>query len=1037
MPPILPFNALETTLPNGLRVIALNTGFPNLVSLQIPVQTGSRNEVEEGKSGFAHFFEHMMFRGTERFSAEAYQDVITRSGARQNAYTTDDYTNYHITFAKEDLERVLDLEADRFMNLRYSEADFKTESRAVLGEYNKSAADPLTKLIEVQRDHAFSTHTYKHTTMGFIADIENMPNQFEYSRTFFDRWYRPQYTTVIVAGDIDPHEATALVEKYWSAWPAGGASAVVVPQEPAHTATTLVHHHWETSTLPWLSVGFHGPAFSTTKKDYAALDFLLDLTFAETSDIYRKLVEREQVVDELLPYLPSSHDPGLATVFARVKRIEDVAYVRDEIAATIARATTIAIPTKRLEDAKSHGRYAFVRTLDNSESIASTLARFVRFERRYDTLNELFDVAETCTPEDLLTIGQRYLTETNMVVATLTHEDLPGSLGTAPSLAVPTTRPAPIKTVSLPGPSSLVRFKLLFGTGSADDPAGKHGLAALAASMVTEAGSAEMPYDEITRALFPLAASFSAQVDRDMTTFTGVAHIDALDRFLEVALPQLVTPGFREDDFSRVKSQHLNALTQDLRSNNEEEFGKERLQELVFAGTPYGHTALGSASGLESITIEDVRDFIGKHYTRANLTLGITGDVKPDQDAALKRALGRLPEGAPRLAYPVTADFGRGLNIEIVEKETRSVAISLGHPIDVRRGHPDFVALWLARAWLGEHRASNGQLYNRIREVRGMNYGDYAYIEAFPRGMYQFFPDPNRARRAQLFEVWIRPLQPEQAVFGFKLALYELRKFVEHGLSSKDFEATREYLAKNVFVLTKTQDQQLGYALDSDWYGIPEFTGYIREELSRLTVEDVNAAIRTHISADNLQAVIISAKAEKLRDQLLSETVATIRYDGEKPSELLEEDKVVGAYPLGLTPERIRITQGRGRISVTGKDGWRYAPYLPCCATVAAKFPSLKMGEPQNEIRNLLRNLRPATVGADHRVRGVPELPRAGTPRRRTRFRPGLGRGAPLPRGVLALFSAGDIPDCMRDANEEHSHRPRHRRLRAPVQQPD
>src|SRR5687768_4678621 len=154
---IFPFKATEKTLANGLKVIVVPTGFPNIVSLQIPVQTGSRNEVEPGKSGFAHFFEHMMFRGTEQYSPEKYNTIITAAGARQNAYTTDDYTNYHITFAKDDLERVLELEADRFMNLKYSEPDFKTEARAVLGEYNKSAADPLTKLIEVQRDHAYTT----------------------------------------------------------------------------------------------------------------------------------------------------------------------------------------------------------------------------------------------------------------------------------------------------------------------------------------------------------------------------------------------------------------------------------------------------------------------------------------------------------------------------------------------------------------------------------------------------------------------------------------------------------------------------------------------------------------------------------------------------------------------------------------------------------------------------------------------------------------------------------------------------------------
>ncbi|MEO6045104.1 MAG: pitrilysin family protein, partial [Tepidiformaceae bacterium] len=248
--PILPFPALERTLANGLRIIVVNTGFPNLVSLQIPVQTGSRNEVEPGKSGFAHFFEHMMFRGTERYSADAYQEIITRTGARQNAYTTDDYTNYHITCAKEDLEQVLELEADRFMNLAYSEDDFKTEARAVLGEYNKNSADPLSKLIEVQRDHAYSTHTYKHTTMGFIRDIEEMPNQFGYSRTFFERWYRPEYTTVILAGDLDIDAAAALVAKHWGAWAAGGGETEAIPPEPAATDTVLAHVPWTSSTLP-------------------------------------------------------------------------------------------------------------------------------------------------------------------------------------------------------------------------------------------------------------------------------------------------------------------------------------------------------------------------------------------------------------------------------------------------------------------------------------------------------------------------------------------------------------------------------------------------------------------------------------------------------------------------------------------------------------------------------------------------------------------------------------------------------------------
>src|SRR5215471_4778398 len=117
---VLPFSATEKTLPNGLRVIVVPTGFPSIVSLQIPVQTGSRNEVEEGKSGFAHFFEHMMFRGTKKYPAAAYEAITTKIGASANAYTTDDFTAYHLEFTRDDLEQVMEIESDRFQNLSYT-----------------------------------------------------------------------------------------------------------------------------------------------------------------------------------------------------------------------------------------------------------------------------------------------------------------------------------------------------------------------------------------------------------------------------------------------------------------------------------------------------------------------------------------------------------------------------------------------------------------------------------------------------------------------------------------------------------------------------------------------------------------------------------------------------------------------------------------------------------------------------------------------------------------------------------------------------
>jgi zinc protease len=274
----------------------------------------------------------------------------------------------------------------------------------------------------------------------------------------------------------------------------------------------------------------------------------------------------------------------------------------------------------------------------------------------------------------------------------------------------------------------------------------------------------------------------------------------------------------------------------------------------------------------------------------------------------LQANVGRLPQGpaSPKAAVRVARE--PGVHVEILEKDTRATAISFGFPIDVRRGDPDFVALSVARAWLGEHRAPSGRLFQRIREVRGMNYGDYAYIEAFPRGMYQFFPDPNIARQQQIFEIWIRPVVPVNAHMALRIAVFELQRLIANGLTPDEFASTRDYLMKNVYVMTARQDQQLGYALDSRWYGTGEFTKYLRDGLQALTVAQVNAAIRKHLVSSDLSVVFVTKDAAGLKQALVSDAVSSIKYDGGKPQALLDEDRVVGALKLNIPGANVTIT---------------------------------------------------------------------------------------------------------------------------------
>jgi len=403
---------------NGLRLITVPTDYPNVVALYIVVQTGSRNEIEPGKSGFAHFFEHVMFRGTKNVTPDQYSAHLKQMGASSNASTWDDRTIYHTTFSKEDIELILKLEADRFQNLSYPENVFRTEALAVLGEYNKSSADPMEKLIEVLYDTAFDKHTYKHTTMGFLKDIQDMPNQYEYSKVFFDRWYRPEYTTVIVVGDVTPEGVKPLVEKYWGDWKRGTYKAAI-PVEPAHDKPRRNHVEWPTPTLPIVMVAHRNSPYTDTELDSAALDLIGQIGFSQNSEIYRKLVIEEQLVDSLSSDNFDHVDANLFQVFARVKKVEDLPRVEKEILAAIDRFKTDPIPAAKLEAAKKRMRYGYALHLNNSEAIASTLAHSISLRRTPETINRLFERYSQITPADIQRIAKKYFVASERTTVTL------------------------------------------------------------------------------------------------------------------------------------------------------------------------------------------------------------------------------------------------------------------------------------------------------------------------------------------------------------------------------------------------------------------------------------------------------------------------------------------------------------------------------------------------------------------------------------------------------------------------------------------
>src|SRR5688572_14260971 len=420
---ILPYPIQKKELPNGLQVVTVPYDSPGLAAFYIVVRVGSRDEIEKGKTGFAHFFEHMMFRGTEKYSKEKYSDVMKSIGASANANTSLDRTVYHMTGNALKLETMFELESDRFQFLKYSVQDFKTEAGAVKGEYTKNNASPYARLYETVNNTAFDQHTYKHTTMGFFDDIVDMPNQYEFSLEFFKRYYRPEYCTIIVVGDVLFEQVNALAEKYFGKWERGNY-VTAIPQEPAQTATRYCHIQVP-QFPPYLDINFRSPAFSLANNDYHALSILTQILFSERSELYKKLVVKDQSVRNLSGDVYPSRDPYLMGASVSLVKAENMAAIKKEILDAIEKVKTTLVDTVILKEKKDRIKYSFAMSMDSPDAIANAVSLYTWVTGDPSSINKSYELFESVTATDIQRVAQKYFVPSSMTIATISPDEKP------------------------------------------------------------------------------------------------------------------------------------------------------------------------------------------------------------------------------------------------------------------------------------------------------------------------------------------------------------------------------------------------------------------------------------------------------------------------------------------------------------------------------------------------------------------------------------------------------------------------------------
>ncbi|MEW6363626.1 MAG: pitrilysin family protein [Acidobacteriota bacterium] len=457
--------------------------------------------------------------------------------------------------------------------------------------------------------------------------------------------------------------------------------------------------------------------------------------------------------------------------------------------------------------------------------------------------------------------------------------------------------------------SPFVTFRFWIKAGSACDPLGKEGVACLTGAMIGQGSTRNNPYEAILRKMFPLAASYEVQVDREMTVLLGTVHKDNLAPFYALLKDALLAPAFSADDFNRLKTDQANYIETSLRYSSDEELGKAVLHSVAFEGTSYAHPEEGLVQPVKALTIDDVKAFYSKYYTRSNITVGIAGGFTDELVAQIRKDIDALPAGVPaQRVVPAPPKGPRGLRVVLVEKDTRSTAISFGHRFDLTRASDDFYPLMIANSWLGEHRNSFSHLYQVMREARGLNYGDYSYLEWFPMGGRYEVPRPNYARHAQMFEVWIRPVTNEARHFALRQAVREVGMLVENGMTPETFGLTQNYLLNYCLNYAPTESYRLGYGLDDMFYGLPEsHLDRIQKRVKAAALDQVNAALKKHIDPGNFTIVIVTKDAEALRKALIENATSPMKYDSPTPESILAEDKVIQDYKLQIAPENIRI----------------------------------------------------------------------------------------------------------------------------------
>ncbi|HEX7948094.1 MAG TPA: pitrilysin family protein, partial [Phenylobacterium sp.] len=753
----------QRTLPNGLKVFtSLDRTTPN-VTVQVWYGVGSKDD-PVGRSGFAHLFEHMMFKATRDYPAESMDRFTEDVGGMNNASTYDDFTNYYEVIPANHLERLIWVEGERMGRLVVDEANFKSERDVVKEELRQRVlANPYGRLFALYLPQAsYKVHPYKRPGIGSFEELDAAT--IDDVRAFHNAYYRPDNAALIVVGNFDEAKLNAWVDKYFGPLknPAKPLPRVTV-KEPPRTAAGTYDGYGPNVPLPAVVLSWQGAAASDP--DAPALKVLdAILSAGKSSRLYNSLVYKQQIAAESFSNADLPHDQGLFMVGAIMASGKTIQQGETALLAEVKRLRDAPPTAAELAEAKNELLTGALRERETIEGRASAIGQALRVDGDPNAVNTELGRLQAVTAADIQRVAKKYLSDNaRMTIRYQAESARPKgqvAAATPPPPKMVATYDGPVFTLApeaerqkpppiaepvqpvLPKPAEktlanglrvivarssdlpLVTADLTVKTGAWADPQGLAGAANMMAGMLTE-GTKTRSAQQIASQTESLGADLSSGGGLESSSVTLSAMPDKMPAALAIMADVAMHPAFAAEELNRQREQALDGLR--VAYEQPGQVAGFAAAPVIYGGTPFGHAVSGTPESLTKLRPADLAALHGAWFRPDNAILVLTGDITAEQGFALaEKAFGTWAKPTAALpATPAINPTGKPRAVAIDIPGTGQASVNVVKPA-IARNDPAYYPGVVAATVLGG--GYSARLNAEIRIKRGLSYGASARL---------------------------------------------------------------------------------------------------------------------------------------------------------------------------------------------------------------------------------------------------------------------------------------------------------------------